>query len=232
MIVKSKFWSASRNLVLLSVAGCVWGTTFCSVVVLGSDLANEQWKAYMASQAEVQKMVAVQNRLVDPTGRLQLGFTGGTIERRDFTVTTLAGIFLRQHYSQFWGWEILKTTFTSSANSTLLEDVERFSPFPVDTKRSSFQASSSALLTPIYGKYAWFGNSMAHFDVYAKAGLGVRRADVWQPFANLGLGTNHFFGSKHFSVAPEIEVRVYRERRTTDVTVVESLFQLGGSWLF
>jgi outer membrane beta-barrel protein len=196
------------------------------------EVSNEQWKAYVASQTELQKISIVQNRLIDPTERYQVGLNLGTIERRDFTVTNFVSIHLRHHYNRKWAWEILKATFSSTSSSTLLTDVEKYSPYPVDAKRSSLQLSSSLVMTPIYGKYTWWDQSIAHFDVYAKLGAGGRRADVWQPFINVGLGSNHFFNSRNFSIAPEFEIRIYREKRVGEVTVAESVFQLGGSWLF
>lgn len=198
----------------------------------GGENSDEEWKSYVAGQLELQKISIVQNRWIDPTGRFQFGANVGTIERRDFTVTNFFSLHLRRHFTRKMGWEIFKSTFSSTSNSTLLTDVEKHSPYPVDAKRSSLQLSSSLLMTPIYGKYAWWDNNVAHFDVYLKLGLGARRADVWQPFLSSGLGSNHYFGSRNFSLAPEFEIRAYKENRVGEVLVVESVFQLGGSWLF
>lgn len=194
--------------------------------------AQGPWEDYMASQEKMQNSAVVQRRVVDPSRRVQVGLNAGTSERRDFTVTRLASLNLRYHFGPYFGWEVFKATISNAKSSRLLAEVEQRSLYPVDAKKSYFQVSSNAVFTPIYGKYAWFGEAISHFDIYGKTGIGGRKADDWQPFLNLGIGMNNYFKGEHFSLGPEFEVRVYSENRSSQITVVESLFQIGGSWLF
>lgn len=207
-----------------------------SILVLLSSFgaygATLDWESYKGRIQAKEPGRVVQNRSVVKEDRWQIfGPLLGPSERKDFTSTYVMSLALRRHFSERKSWEALRVSRSWSENTQLLNEVEKETKKPVDTKRSDFQISSSYILSPIYGKYAWNDRRLVQFDIYGRAGLGLRMGEENQAMVILGFGSNHFIFSKSLALVVEYNLRLYREQRSRTEGVSESLFHFGVSWL-
>lgn len=215
---------------LLGVALLVWVLSGTAAI---ADTANwNQFIEQTPANAGMQDPV-VQNRAISRTGRFQLfGPLIGRSDRQDFHTTyalTLAG---RYHFTEESAWEFLRIDYTKSSQTDLANEIQTLTSFRPDVQLSTWQLGSAYIYTPIYGKYAWSGQSLVHFDIFGRVGAGIRFANDRQPFAELGVGMSHYINSLRFALVPELRWRVYAENRTSKVLVTEGFLQLGVSWLF
>lgn len=192
----------------------------------------DEWSQTMEREGTVAQPV-IQNRAVTKEGRVQLLAAAlGHAERRDFYNTWFASGAIRYHFSEKNGWEVLRYFRSWSSETAAAKDVRARTGFLPDVQVSRHQLSSAYVWTPIYGKYAWNEFSLVHFDIHATLGAGLRWARDRQPFAELGLGMNHFVYSNRLSLVADVRVRLYSEKRSASVFVAETLAELGLAWLF
>jgi outer membrane beta-barrel protein len=172
-------------------------------------------------------------RTVPKRLRFQLKLDSFLAERRDLYINWGFALSGRFFFAEEHGVE---TQFNWQDNilTDTAERVQTQTGFRVDTKPARWQWGAAYVWAPVYGKYAFGGQSLIHFDLYFLAGGGIRfpLTGELQPFAQLGLGMNHFIGWNRLSLVPEYRVRFYSEKRTNDTFVVESLVSLGVAWLF
>lgn len=175
----------------------------------------------------------VQNREVSRAGRLQLfGPLIGRSDRQDFHTTWVLTLAGRYHFNEESAWEFLRVDYARSSQTELASEIQALTSFHPDVQLSTWQLGTAYVYTPIYGKYAWSGSSLVHFDIFGRVGAGIRYANDRQPFAELGVGMSHYAWSQRMALVPELRWRFYSENRSTKVWVTEGLLQLGISWLF
>jgi hypothetical protein len=118
--------------------------------------------------------------------------------------------------------------------TSLVDEIQQKTAFVPDARTSHWQLSSSYVFAPIYGKYAWNDAQVIYFDLYGTLGAGVRfpTGGSVQPFGVVGIGMNHWILPPHFAVVPELRLRGYTEQRTGSTFVLETIAQLGVSWLW
>lgn len=210
--------------------GITFLCAFASLTV--SNAAEDTWESYISSQAQLQSSEVVQNRQIIKDGRIQLGVSYGTSQRNDFTNTMAASLSIKKYFRDSFGWEFMNFSYSESSDSALLNDLKTKTDYKVDSKKSRYQLATALVFAPIYGKYSWFDKKIIYFDMYSKLGAGLRFADVPQFFVLGSLGMNNYFSGGRFSIGPEVTTRLYSEDRNAPTQVFETLFQIGGAWLF
>ncbi len=211
--------------------------SFFLFVFCSSSLARAEttaWDKWLNQDGRVpEESAVVQDRQIIKKGKFQfMGPSLGIQERKDFYTTYAISFGGRYHFSEKHGWEFLRVTYTNTDTGSLLGSIQAKTGYSTDVKLSHFQASTSYVYTPVYGKYAWNSRSIVHFDLYGLFGPGVRFSNSYQLFGEIGLGMNHYLFSRTIALTPEFRFRVYPEQRTTKVIVLESNFQLGLTCLF
>lgn len=204
-------------------------TIYFNVNILGKSTWNNWNKS---SRSKITK--TIQNRKVVKSKKAQLVGLLGPSERKDFYNTFNYSLGLRYHFRENISAEIIKLNISSATISDTAQDLANKTNSTLDVVQSNIQLSSAFIYSPIYGKYAWNDDKVIHFDLYSLIGVGVRFSDddMLSPFVQAGLGMNHFFGGMaQYSIVGEFRIRNYSEQRVTEVSVLESLFQIGFSWL-
>lgn len=193
---------------------------------------SQNWDQWIGSQPTDSSKPVVQNREITKAGRFQvIGPLIGLSDRQDFYTTYILSFAGRFHFTEQSAWEFLRFDFTFPSQTDLAQEIQEQTSFRPDVQLSRFQLGSAFIYSPIYGKYAWNSNSIVYFDIFGRAGAGIRFARDQQLFGELGVGMNHYL-SKRLSLVPEIRWRLYSEKRTENAFIAEGLLQLGVAWLF
>jgi outer membrane beta-barrel protein len=231
---------------LVAVFCTSWCISWCIAVSIPFNIAwgatpaheeqptnHETWEDWVQSKADQSDSPVVQSRQISKANRVQLILPlVGMSDRKDYYTNYMVSGAARFHLSEKHGWELIRVNFGFPQASQLNQEIKNKTDYQTDVQLSKFQLSSSYVFSPIYGKYAWGGDSLVYFDMFATAGVGLRFASDRQPFAETGVGMNHYIFARKLAVVPEYRLRIYSEKRTESTMVFESMFQLGGSWLF
>ena len=116
-------------------------------------------------------------------------------------------------------------TFWLSDNLALFADIYSLSTFETSAikvakqrfvstlvdSRLSFLATSGFQWTPIYGKIAWLGDEIIHFDMFFSAGFGLARSSTGDHLTTtFGVG-QRFLVARWLALFYKIEDRLYPE---------------------
>lgn len=207
---------------------------FASTVARADDPVaadKDSWERWAQSD-RAEGTPSVQHREVSKSGRFQLLLPMiGMSSRQDFHSTLVLSGAVRFHFSERSAWEILRVDYSRSTETGLAQEIREKTTYRPDVQVSRYQVGSAFVFSPIYGKYAWNESSIVYFDIFGRAGAGIRFANDRQPFAELGLGMNHYLLWRRIALVPEIRWRFYSEQRTSKVFVNEGLMHLGVAWL-
>lgn len=207
-----------------------------SAVCTAATEAETQWNAWLGTQMSdrLDAEPVVQNRAVQKGGRFQIVGPGmGFQERGDFNSGNFLTLGTRYHFTETWGWEVLRAFWNKPSPSHLVSEIESRTDYRLDSRPSKFQVSTAILFAPIYGKYAFDSSTLVYFDVYASLGAGLRFiTGGQQPFAEIGLGSSQFLWRRQLSITPEFRVRLYSEMRTRETFVAEAIGQINIGWLW
>lgn len=132
--------------------------------------------AYAEDEEERTSTFAVQNRQFQLGHELHLGV--GILPLNAFTkgLTVEAGYTI--HFSDLWAWEVGQFTYSFDWDTGLKQELlDNFQVQPTQIETLRWIASSSVILKPLYGKFAWFNKSVVHLELFLELGGGVGQYD-------------------------------------------------------
>lgn len=155
----------------------------------------------------------VRNKNFYKTDHFELSVTGGVMPYDSLVNHYMLGGHVTWHLSDHYGWEVLdfQNAFpTVTSFTTNLAKDKGLSNLQMSELKQ--MASSSLVISPIYGKIRFFGAQVLYFDIFISAGLGLANTDTlkfsstgtgktavestvksgWGPMVNLGLGFKIF----------------------------------------
>ena len=143
-------------------------------------------------------VLAVQDRTYRMTSELTL-FIG--ILPLDAFYKGLSGqISYTYHFSDSIGWRIGRFLYSYNIATSLQNQlVQDFGVNPTAFPQTNWIAGSDFMWTPIYGKFAWLNNSVAHFEIYGLLGLSVANQKVSSQ-VNAGTTSTSFLPGFDFGV--------------------------------
>lgn len=225
-------WNMNRRLIELGALLAIGTASVAMAATPETSASAENWSQWLESVSEESSVPVVQNREITKAGRFQLlGPLLGLSDRQDFHKTYALTLAARYHFSEKSAWEFLRVDFTYPSRTELAQEIQKQTSFRPDVQLSRLQIGSSWIYSPIYGKYAWNSEKIIYFDIFGRAGGGIRFAQDQQLFGELGFGMSHYL-SKSLSLVPELRWRFYTEKRTAPTFISEGLLQLGVAWLF
>lgn len=179
------------------------------------------------------KVLVIQDRKYNKTGRLELGLDAGMTSATAFYNTYSLGLRSAYYFNEYWGIQAFGT-YSMNTDTNEKEQLENF------LVTSNFQSTKEflqpklfggvgVLWNPIYGKFAWFRSNIIHFDIYAGLGLSMLTMDstfnkpasgagsqrkgssqtAIGSLANIGL---RVFLTKNFAWTTEVRNNVYQAK--------------------
>jgi len=128
------------------------------------------------AQAKFERSVrsVVRSKNFYKSGRMELGIAGEVMPFDSLVNHYLLGGRLTWHLADHYAWEILDVHAafpTVTSYTTDLAQGKRIKNLQVPELK--LLAATNLIISPLYGKVRFFGDSVLHFDVYIAAGLGL-----------------------------------------------------------
>lgn len=171
-----------------------------------SDLAEEYWRP------QKDELEVVQNKRFTKQGRLEATGLFSFFQTHQYTDSTAYGLNLAYHFHERWAFEASHLQISNS-QSDFLKSVQKQYGFTPDFNSEKSQSMGFVTWAPVYGKFAFLGTKISHFDVYVSAGAGVTET-VDQNFSYGYAFGNRLYVWKNLSVRVEFRVVSYRDKIT------------------
>ena len=135
------------------------------------------------SQREYEREIkaVVRHKEFYKAGKIEFGGTAGIMPYDNVVDHLVLGGRLHWHFSDHYGWEILDLQLgfpTVTSFTTGLVSNDGISN--LQATKLKMMASSSFLVSPIYGKVRFWGSSVIHMDMYLSMGLGLANNETFQ----------------------------------------------------
>jgi outer membrane beta-barrel protein len=142
---------------------------------------------------------AVQARMFQMHHELSLGV--GFLPSDAYTRGICAQVAYTYHFSDSFAWRVGRGFFSYGLSTGLREQLERrYSVAPSDFDRVEWAVGSDLILSPLYGKSAFFNRSLLWFEVYVLGGASAFKLNSgFSPAASIGAGVR-VFRSQNLSV--------------------------------
>jgi outer membrane beta-barrel protein len=122
-------------------------------------------------------VLAVQDRSYRMQSELMLAI--GVLPLDAFTKGISGEVSYTYHFSDSFAWQIGRFLYSYNIATGLQNQLTRdFGVNPTAFPQTLWIAGSDVMWTPIYGKFAWLNNSVAHFEIYGLLGLSVANQRV------------------------------------------------------
>ena len=169
-----------------------------------SDLAEEYWRP------QKDELEVVQNKRFTKQGRLEAGALYSFFQTHQYSDSTAYGLNLAYHFQERWAFEASHMRITNS-ESDFLVSVKRQFGFTPDFNNEKSQSMGFVTWAPIYGKFAFLGTKISHFDIFVSGGAGVTET-VRQNFSYTYAFGNRLYVWKNMSIRVEFRVVSYRDK--------------------
>jgi outer membrane beta-barrel protein len=159
-------------------------------------------------------VLAVQDRTYRMNSELLLAV--GVLPLDAFTKGLSGEVSYTYHFSDSFAWQIGRFLYSYNIATGLQNQLTRdFGVNPTAFPQTHWIAGSDVMWTPIYGKFAWLNNSVAHFEIYGLLGLSVANQTIstdiaagttsstFLPGVNFGIGWR-FYLTKSVSLRFEV----------------------------
>lgn len=147
--------------------------------------------------AERRTVRVIQRRLYPTDGEFQLTLFAGSVPNDPFINYFPVGLRFGYWFSESIAVE-LSGSFLLSTNTDLKEFLNAENVDVFERDEQLYRANAAVLWSPLYGKFSFLGNKLAHFDWYLGTGVGV--VGVRNPVSGFeGVRTSD-------SIAPEVTV--------------------------
>lgn len=118
-----------------------------------------------------------QTPLFSVARRFEIAIQIGYVPNDDFYNYFPAQLGLAYHFNEFWALELQASTLYLRKTTQLYDFLERNSQNPIDVEKISDEQLARfdlvAVLHPFYGKWAYDGHHIGHFNFAFYAGLGA-----------------------------------------------------------
>jgi outer membrane beta-barrel protein len=122
-------------------------------------------------------VLAVQDRAYRMNSELMLAI--GVLPLDAFTKGISGEVSYTYHFSDSFAWQIGRFLYSYNVATNLRTQLQRdFGVNPTAFPQTNWIAGSDVMWTPIYGKFAWLNNSVAHFEIYGLLGGSVANQRV------------------------------------------------------
>ncbi len=163
------------------------------------------------------ELAVIQNRQYKKAGKLRLGLGGGFVSTDPFLSVKSAGGSLGYYFGENWALQLSGSKYFVSSSSAL-QTLEVTGNGTL-LNRPKSQVAIEALVSPLYGKLSFIGDSILYFDFYLLGGLGLVSAENGSSIApHLGLGQQIYL-SKSVALTLELRVLRYKENLTAPANV-------------
>jgi outer membrane beta-barrel protein len=142
-------------------------------------------------------VAAVQDRLYRLNHELSLGV--GLLPADAFYKGYFASVSYTYHFNDTFAWQVGRGAYSYNVKTSLRQQLER--DFGVVPTAAAFEdevqwmVGSDLVLSPIYGKMAFFNRKVLHFQASVLGGVTIFKLNTdtgFRPAANLGLGLRFF----------------------------------------
>ncbi len=123
-----------------------------------------------------------------------------------YTGLSLGGSYTL-HFNDLIAWEAISFHYSGNIDTGLENELaERFSVLPDGDPQLQYLAGSSLVFSPLFGKFAFFNDSIVNVSTYLSVGGGLARYDdeSFRPQGSIGPGLRLFFGDV---VSTRLDVR-------------------------
>ncbi|MFT5992152.1 MAG: outer membrane beta-barrel protein [Bradymonadia bacterium] len=170
-----KNWMRTLSMLLLGLAFTVSGVSEANAQSDGeAEIATEEGDVDEL-WAENRTVRVIQRRLYPTDGEFQLTLFMGMIPNDPFANYYPVGLRLGYWLSESVAIE-LSGSYIGDALSAETDLTEFLTSVDVDAfaqDQQRWRAGGAVLWSPLYGKFSFLGNKLAHFDWYIGAGVGV-----------------------------------------------------------
>jgi outer membrane beta-barrel protein len=143
-------------------------------------------------------VLAVQDRTYRMSGELMLAI--GVLPLDAFTKGLSGEITYTYHFNDSVAWQIGRFLYSYNIATGLQNQlVQDFGVNPTAFPQTNWIAGSDVMWTPIYGKFAWLNNSVAHFEIYGLLGVSVANQKVSSE-VNAGTTSTSFLPGLDFGI--------------------------------
>lgn len=186
---------------------------------------NLQASKSTETQNNVERSInaVVRNKYFYKTNKIELSGTAGAMPLDSVVNHLLVGGRATWHFSDHFGWEIAHIQVASPSITGNIKDIVTANSLSnVQFSQINLLATSTILLSPIYGKIRFFGNQVLYFDIYSVFGFGLANTKTiklsssapvestvrqgMDPVFDFGLGVKIFTGD---ALAILIDLRDY-----------------------
>lgn len=207
----------------LAFTTLLWGlcASFCLPQAMGknkrkkekeldiSGLAEEYWRP------QKDRLGVIQNKIFTKKNRFAMSLLYGFLDSSQYTSSSSLSIALGFNITERLSLELSYTDITNKPSKFLKAVNERFG-FTPDFNYEQNRTMGMLTFTPIYGKFALFGQQISHFEFYFGLGGGVTKTTKQHPTLGLLFG-NHFFINKHLLLRTEWRM----VRFTDEITITQ-----------
>ncbi len=145
-------------------------------------------------------LYAVQNRKYTASHEFSVG--GGSLPLDAFYKGyTVSGAYTL-HFSDLWAWEMVHGAYSFNVNTDLREELQsNWNAEPTRFPKIQWFGDSNLVLKPLYGKLAWFNDSLIYGEMFFTVGPALASYENAGTHvgANLGLGFR-FYLSESWSL--------------------------------
>ncbi len=100
------------------------------------------------------------------------------------------------HFNDIIAWETLSFHYSGNVDSGLESELaDRWSVLPDGEPELQYLAGTGLVITPLFGKFTFFNDSIVHVSTYLNVGGGLAKFDDgFRPQGTIGPGLRLFFG--------------------------------------
>jgi outer membrane beta-barrel protein len=152
-------------------------------------------------------LYAVQNRKYTENHELHLGV--GTVPLDAFYKGFTGTASYTWHFDDLWAWEVVSASYSLNVATSLREELERnWGVKPTEFPELQWFGDSNLVLKPLYGKLAWFNDSLVYGELFFTAGPALARYENAGTFVggNVGMGLRFYLSE---TVSWRIDARDY-----------------------
>lgn len=173
------------------------------------------------------KLYAVQNRKYVNGHEFLIGL--GTVPMDAFYKGITGTFAYAYHFSDLWAWEIASGTYSLNVETSLRDELENnFGVRPTRFPELQFFVGSNIIFKPLYGKLAFFNDSLMYAELYLTAGPAVSYYENGGVFIGLNIGGGaRLYLTKAFSIRFETRDYQFISAETFQDTENELLLQVG-----
>lgn len=135
-----------------------------------------------SSQNEYERGIeaVVRNKNFYKSGKFEVGGFAGLMPYDSLTDHYMLGGRLTWHLSDHYGWEVIDLQMPFGTTTSYTTDLVSAKGLVggVQVQKLKLLASSSFLMSPLYGKLRFLGASTIHYDMYLVAGLGFAQNQI------------------------------------------------------